>query len=115
MNDMKRTLAFLIGCIGIRSLFVYLAKYHQSYLKYMGALAIIPAVGFSYIYLTGSRKTGAETGGKAIWWNDLRPIHAFNYFLFAFLAFKSPEMAYIPLLIDVIIGILAWIFYRVKC
>ena len=45
----KRFLMFLIGCIGTRSLFVYLAKNaSEKYLMYMGYLALIPAVGFFY-------------------------------------------------------------------
>ena len=51
----KRFLLFLIGCIGMRSLFVILArKANIEYLKYMGYLALLPAIGFIYIYLTGS-------------------------------------------------------------
>ena len=60
-NIQKRFLLFLIGCIGIRSLFVIVAKNSDiKYLKYMGYLALLPAFGFIYIYLTGSRKTGEE-------------------------------------------------------
>jgi hypothetical protein len=60
----KRFLLFLIGCIGTRSLFVVLAKRaNTEYLKYMGYLSLLPAIGFIYIFLTGSRKTGGETFG----------------------------------------------------
>ena len=60
----KRFLLFLIGCIGTRSVFVYLAKNANStYLQYMGYLSILPAIGFFYLFLTGSRKTGAEVFG----------------------------------------------------
>ena len=59
MNKLQiRILMFLIGCIGIRSLFVIIAKYINT--KYLGYIALLPAIGFIYIYLTGSRKTGAE-------------------------------------------------------
>jgi hypothetical protein len=59
MNQLQqRFLMFLIGCIGVRSLFVVIAKYiDPKYLKYLGYLALLPATGFMYIYLTGSRKT----------------------------------------------------------
>ena len=71
MNTLqKRFLLFLIGCIGIRSLFVYIAKnVNTQLLMYMGYLALIPAVGFFYIYLSGSRQTGAEVFGEKIWIN----------------------------------------------
>ena len=62
MNDMQKRFAlFLFGCIGVRSLFVYIAKTtNVQYLPYLGYLALLPAIGFSYIYLTGTRQTGAE-------------------------------------------------------
>ena len=81
----KRFLLCLIGCIGTRALFVYLAKHaDKTYLRYMGYLSILPAIGFFYLFLTGSRKTGPEVFGEKIWWNDLRPIHSLIYFLFAY-------------------------------
>ncbi len=83
-NIQKRFLLFLIGCIGTRSLFVIIAKQiNINYLSYLGYLSLIPAFGFIYIYLTGSRNTGGEVFGDKIWWNNLRPIHSLIYFLFA--------------------------------
>jgi len=77
----KRFLLFLIGCIGSRTLFAILAKNTGvNYLPILGYIALLPAIGFMYIYVTGSRKTGVEVGGEKIWWNDLRPIHAVLYF-----------------------------------
>ena len=55
----KRFLLFLFGCIGTRTLFVFLAKNaSKTYLHYMGYLSILPAIGFFYLFFTGSRKTG---------------------------------------------------------
>ena len=84
MNSMqKRFLLFLIGCIGVRTLFVIIAKNASTYyLQLLGYLALLPAIGFTYIYLTGSRKVGAETFGEKIWWNNLRPIHSLLYLVF---------------------------------
>ena len=48
----KRFLLFLIGCIGTRSLFVYLAKNaNKTYLQYIGYLSLLPAIGFFYLFL----------------------------------------------------------------
>ena len=106
----KRFLLFLIGCIGTRSLFVYLAKNAtEKYLMYMGYLALLPAIGFLYIYFSGARKTGAEVFGEKIWWNNLRPIHSALYFTFAYNAINGNPMAWIYLLIDVIIGLLSFL------
>jgi hypothetical protein len=114
MNDIKkRMLLFLIGCIGVRSLFVVIAKYMNiNYLKYLGYLALLPAIGFMYIYLTGSRKTGPETFGDKIWWNNLRPIHSILYFLFAYNAIIGNTQAWIYLLVDVIFGLISFLIYH---
>jgi len=111
MNQLQqRFLMFLIGCIGTRSLFVILAKcIHTDYLKYLGYLAFIPAIGFMYIYVSGSRKTGAEVFGETIWWNDLRPIHSILYFLFAYNAIQGNKQSWIFLLFDVFIGLISFI------
>jgi len=114
MNHLQlRFLMFLIGCIGIRSLFVIIAKYiNPKYLKYLGYLALLPAIGFIYIFLTGSRKTGPEVFGDKIWWNDLRPIHSILYFLFAYNAIIGNRQSWIYLLIDVLIGLISFMTHH---
>jgi len=114
MNDMqKRFLLFLIGCIGTRGAFVLVAKNASTYyLQLLGYLAILPAIGFIYIYLTGSRKVGGEVFGEKIWWNDLRPIHAFLYLLFAYNAIIGNKTAYIYLLIDVTFGLISFLIHH---
>jgi hypothetical protein len=114
MNDIqKRFLLFIIGCIGTRSLFVYVAKnVGQKYLPLLGYLALLPAFGFMYIYLTGSRQTGAEVLGDKIWWNDLRPIHALLYFLFAYNAIIGNNKAWMYLLVDVIFGLVSFLVFH---
>lgn len=76
----KRFLLFLIGCIGTRLLLVHIARtLDTELLRYMGYLALLPAFGFIYIYMSGTRKTGPEVFGDKIWWNDLRPLHGLLY------------------------------------
>jgi hypothetical protein len=109
----KRFLVFLIVCIGIRTLFVYIAKnVNKFYLRYMGYLFILPAIGFFYLYLTDSRKTGFEIFGDKIWWNNLRPIHGIMYFLFSYNAIKGNKFAWIYLLVDVIIGLVSFLIFH---
>ena len=114
MNNLqKRFLLFLIGCIGTRTLLVILAKNaSEMYLKYMGYLALLPAIGFIYIFLTGSRQTGAEVFGGKIWWNNLRPVHALLYLLFAYNAILGRKNAWIYLLLDVIIGLISFLIFH---
>jgi hypothetical protein len=116
MKDIqKRFLLFLIGCIGTRTLFVLIAKNAgPKYLPLLGYLALLPAIGFIYIYLTGSRKTGGEVFGEKIWWNDLRPIHSLIYFLFAYNAIIGNNKAWIYLLVDVIFGLSSFLIFHFK-
>ena len=110
----KRFLLFLFGCIGTRTLLVYLAKNaNKTYLRYMGYLAILPAIGFFYLFLTGSRKTGPEVFGDKIWWNNLRPIHGLMYALFAYHAINGNDFAWIYLLIDVVIGLVSFLSFHI--
>lgn len=114
MNHLQqRFLLFLIGCIGVRSLFVVIAKYiHTDYLKYLGYLALLPATGFLYIYVTGSRKTGPEVFGEEIWWNHLRPVHSILYFLFAYNAILGNSHSWVYLLVDVVLGLLSFLLHH---
>lgn len=114
MNTIQKRFAlFLIGCIGLRSLFVYIAKtIKNDYLPYLGYLALLPVIGWTYILLTGSRPTGAETFGEKIWWNNLRYIHAGLYLLFAILAINRNEKSWIVLLVDVLLGLTAFLWHH---
>jgi len=109
----KRLLLFIFGCIGVRSLLAYIAKIiNINYLPYLGYLAIIPVIGWLYIYFTGSRTTGPEVFGDKIWWNNLRPLHAILYTLFAYNAINKNNNSYIYLIIDVIVGLTAFILNK---
>lgn len=106
----KRFILFLIGCIGLRTLFVLIAKnIDNDMLPYLGFLAILPAIGFMYIYLTDSRKTGQEVFGEKIWWNHLRPIHSLLYFAFAYSSIMKKSYSWIFLLIDVVFGLVMFL------
>ena len=104
---------FLLGCIVVRSLFVIIAKFiNKKYLPYLGLLALLPAIGFIVVYLGDYRKTGGEVFGEKIWWNNLRPVHASLYILFSLLALKKNDYAWVPLLIDVLIGLFSFLLYH---
>ena len=111
----KRFILFLFGCIGSRSLLAYAAyEANDKILKYMGYVAILPAVGFIYLFFSGARKTGPEVFGDKIWWNDLRPLHGCLYLLFAYNAIVGNNSAWIYLLVDVVVGLIsfAWFHYH---
>ena len=110
---MDNKLLFLIGCIGVRTALALLAKYiDKDYLPYLGYLALIPAIGFIFVYLTDRRQTGIEAGG-VIWWNKLRPIHGMLYILFAIYAIKKESFAWTVLALDVFLGLSFWVAHRI--
>tara|TARA_B100002019_G_C20766001_1_gene355309 strand:+ start:129 stop:515 length:387 start_codon:yes stop_codon:yes gene_type:complete len=112
-NIQKRFLLFLFGCIGTRVAFAYVAKViNINYLPIMGYFALIPTIGFMYIFLSGSREKGAEVFGNKIWWNSLRPVHAILYGLFSLYAIKKKRESWRFLAIDVTIGLIAFLYYH---
>jgi hypothetical protein len=114
-NIQKRFLLFLFGCIGIRTLLVYIAKTTSTkFLMYMGYLAIPIGFSFLYLFFGGLRKTGPEVFGEKIWWNDLRPIHGILYLLFAYFAITGNKNAWLFLLVDVLIGLVSFLVFHYK-
>ena len=112
-NIHKRMFLFLIGCIGTRSLLVYIAKTTDvKYLPYLGYVGLLPAIGFMYIFITGVRTTGVEVFGEKIWWNNLRPVHAMLYIIFAYKAINKNADAWKILLLDVTIGLVSFLSYH---
>jgi len=111
-NIQKRFIMFLCGCILVRTLLVIIAKYYPEYLSTLGYLAIIPTIGFLYLWISGTRETGGEVFGDKIWWNDLRPVHAILYGTFAYMAITQHQNAWVPLAIDVVIGLISFLWFH---
>ena len=105
---MNKYILFLVGCIGTRTGITILSnKLQKEYLVYLGYIALIPAIGFLYIYLNDLRKIGMEAQG-IIWWNELRPIHGILYLLFAIYAIKGKKFAWKILAFDTVMGVVLW-------
>lgn len=114
-NIQKRFLLFLFGCIPTRLAITYLAKISPiEYLPILGYIALIPALGFIYLYFSGIRQSGPETFGDKIWWNNLRPIHAIFYLLFAYNAVNKVRTAWLYLMYDVIVGLSSFLIFHYK-
>lgn len=111
----KRVLMFLVGCMGARIGLAYLAKWSNTIVRKILMIAIgLMATGFTIIYFFGLRKTGLETQGAPIWWNDLRPIHAILYGLAAWSLYEDQNvMAWKLLLGDTAIGLVAFLYYHI--
>ena len=103
-------LTFLIGCMGVRLFLAFLAKQaNKKWLRIMGYIAILPIIGFMYLFLSGVRnKVGAF--GEKVWWNPLRPVHALLFSLFAYFAIVGNRNAWVYLLIDAMISLFAFLW-----
>ncbi len=112
----KRFILFLFGCIPTRLLLTYIAKIGTIFIKQiLGIISFIIASGFMYIYLTGSRKTGTETGGEPIWWNNIRPVHSILFYIFSFMIYiKNYSSAWKALFLDTMIGLISFLFFHWK-
>lgn len=111
----RRVLLFLLGCIGTRTALAVGAKHASpDVLKVMGALALLPALGFYLIFLFKLRETGREVFGEKIWWNSLRPIHGTLYLLFAIFAIRGSDKAWMFLAADVAFGLISYIVHNAK-
>ena len=109
----KRHLLFLLGCIPLRTYFVYYVKNSsEDRLRKLSVIGLIMFMAWMIIYLTDSRKTGGEVFGDKIWWNNLRPVHAILYGLFGYLAYNKSKDSYKLLMADVIIGLVSFIDYH---
>ena len=114
MNDLQKRIAlFLLLCLPTRLMFAYASKTaSKDSLKLMGLVALLPAIGFTFIYVSNSRKVGAETFGAKIWWNDLRPLHSLLYFSFAYMAITNDKNAYKALVLDALIGFVSFVSHH---
>jgi hypothetical protein len=110
-NIQKRFLLFFLCCIGLRTLFVIIAKTSSpERVQLLGYLALLPALGFTYIYLSNARPTGLL--GDKVWWNHLRPVHAILYALFAYSAINKLDNAWVYLLLDVLLGLTSFLYFH---
>ena len=106
-------LLFLLVCIPLRVLIVYIAKITPNkYLPIIGVPFLIFGLGALYLYLSETRTTGGGAFGGVLWWKDVRPIHALLYLSFAILAFLRYTNAWILLAVDVLVGLVGFLTYH---
>ena len=108
----KKLCMFLIGCMGARVALTVLAyKLPVEKLPIMGYFYIALGFGFILNFIFKIRKSGIETEGEKIWWDNLRPVHAFLYLWFAYLAVNKNKHAWKVLLFDTIIGLVSFVVH----
>ena len=106
-DNYQKYFLFLVICIGLRSLAVYLAKvFDNKKLKMLGFLYLAFAIGILSIYFLKLRNFGAEAVGQKIWWNNYRPLFGLIWLSFAILAIVGKkDIAWKVLFLDVILGL----------
>lgn len=96
---------FLLGCIPLRLFISFFVKnVDKKYLKYLSLLFSIQGFSFLYLYFFNKRLNAVEAGGKT-WWADYRLIHGFLYITASIYAYQEKNIAWIPLMIDVLFGV----------
>lgn len=113
MKTLHRIILFIVGCVGVRSLFVYISKTYTQYLPVMGLLALLISIGFFNSFLKYKDGDVGAFGGN-VWWNNLRLLHSIIYLLFAISAMLRIKWSWIFLLADILIGILAFTYHYTK-
>lgn len=111
-----RSVLFLTVCMVARiALAMWVRTASASHLWRAGIVFLLQSIGFAYIFAFGLRKSGGETFGCPIWWNDMRPIHAMLYAMAAWFALKgNGKHASTVLSADVTIGVVAFAYFHAK-
>lgn len=109
LTPRQRIPLFLLGCIGLRlGIAEGVRRSPLNARKVISVFYILAGLGMMYFYVTGARQVGPETGGGPIWWDNIRPLHALLYGIFAAMAFSDNQQSWIVLYADVALGIMAW-------
>jgi hypothetical protein len=103
---------FLLGCIPVRIIIALLPLYIETeWLSYYSILLFAIAFSFLFLYFFNMRQKAFEAGGIT-WWANYRIIHGLLYLTAAFYAFNKNRSAWIPLTLDVLIGLSLFIHKR---
>jgi hypothetical protein len=100
---------FLGGCMTIRITLTIIAMLYPALAQKLSLLALLPVIGWLYIYFISSRNSGPEVFGGKIWWNELRIPHAMLWSLFSLYAYNGKSYSWIPLGLDTLLGLGAWL------
>ena len=108
----QRLIFFLLGCIPSRILLVFLAKkLKNNYLRFFGLLLAAISISFLVLYFGNLRIKAPESGGNT-WWANLRLIHGLLYMTAAIYALQNKSIAWIPLTIDLVFGLSAFLYHH---
>lgn len=105
---------FLRFCIPVRiALAILPAVLSKEYLPYYGWVLLLIGSAFQWLYWSRSRMQAPEAGGPT-WWHNLRVVHGALYLAAGYLAVTGRATAWIPLAIDVLLGVYVHVarYYR---
>lgn len=108
---------YLGVCLTVRALWAYVVmKTPANHLPWVGAVALVQAIGFLTLYFTNQRLGAVtETGPDCqVWWHALRPIHGVLYLLTAVYAFRGEKHTFVPLVLDASLGLLAGLYKQMN-
>ena len=101
---MNKQLLFLLGCIPMRLLLVWYTKQYPS--NNIGYALFAVSISFLYLYFNNLRLNATESSTGVTWWAPYRLIHGLLYMAAAIYIFKDKQYSWIPLLIDVLLGLI---------
>ena len=112
---MNSILAFLFLCIPARILLAWGSQIvPDEYLVYYGILLGLIGLSFLYLFITNSRLSAPEAGGKT-WWSQFRILIGFFYITAAVYAFQGKRnLIWIPLAIDIVFGLIIFGIQHLK-
>jgi hypothetical protein len=112
MKKKDNILLFFTICLCTRSALVFFIKSQkENNLPIFGYMGLIPVFGFLYNYFFHNKNKKGFFGGK-VWWNNLRIIHSLLYLLFSIFSINKNKYSWVPLLIDVIIGLISFVIEK---
>lgn len=112
--DSPAFVVFTSGCVPSRLIVAAIVAYWSRLpLKPAAVIAFAIASSLLLIYAFGLRRTGPETFGGPIWWDNYRPVHAVIYALVGTLLWTGNRSAAAALLcVDAGIGLAAGIIHH---
>ena len=103
---------FIFGCLPIRIILALIPLFiKKKWLYYYSFILFIITFSFLFLYFTNKRQNAFEAGGHT-WWAKYRIIHGLLYLIAAYYAYYQNRNAYIPLIIDVVFGLILFIQKR---
>ena len=104
MQTQTRQLLFLLGCLPLRTLLIWVVYKRQINKIVVGTLACAIALGFLFQHFRGNN-VGAF--GGTVYWNRL--VHAFFYVICGILYALNWPGAWVPLLCDLLFGLVTFL------